>query len=77
MESLLDRITMDENICHGKPCVRHMRFPVELIVDLLSSGMTSDQILEDYPSLESDDIKACLMYASRVLKVKSIHKLRA
>lgn len=68
---------MDENICHGKPCIRHMRFPVEMVVDLLSSGMTSEEILEDYPSLENDDIKACLMYASRILKVKSIHKLRA
>lgn len=77
METLLNRITIDEQICHGKPCVRNMRYPVEMIIDLLSTDMTVEEILEDYPSLESDDIKACLLYASKLLKVKSIHKLRA
>lgn len=77
METLLNRITIDEQICHGKPCVRNMRYPVEMIIDLLSTDMTIEEILEDYPSLESDDIKACLLYASKLLKVKSIHKLRA
>lgn len=77
MEGLIKRITISEDICHGKPCIRGMRYPVEMILDLLSAGMTHEEILDDYPSLEDDDIKACLSYASRMMKVKSIHKLRA
>ena len=68
---------MNPEICHGKPTVRNMRYPVEFILDLLSSGMTNDEIIEDYPALQEDDIKACLAYASRLTKVKSIHKIGA
>lgn len=57
---LKDRITMNPDICFGKPYIRGMRYPVELILDLLASGMTQDEILSDYPSLENDDIRACL-----------------
>jgi uncharacterized protein (DUF433 family) len=73
----LDRITINPEICHGKPTIRNMRYPVELILDLLSSGMTVSEIIEDYPALEEDDIKACLTFASRLTKVKSIHKIVA
>jgi len=59
----LDRITLDPDICHGKPCVRHMRWPVEVILDLVASGMTIDDILTDHPELEREDIIACLQYA--------------
>ena len=62
----LHRITVDQDICHGKPCVRHMRWPVEVVLDLVASGMTIDQILADHPELERADIVACLEYA-RVL----------
>jgi uncharacterized protein (DUF433 family) len=68
--NLLDRIT----ICHGKPCIRGMRYPVDLILDLLSSGMTSKEILADYPSLEDDDILACLTFASKLTKYRTIKK---
>jgi len=51
-----------------------MRYPVELILDLLSSGMTHEDIIEDYPAIQEDDIRACLSFASRLTKVKSIHK---
>jgi uncharacterized protein (DUF433 family) len=54
-----------------------MRYPVELILDLLSSGMTVSEIIEDYPSLVEEDIKACLTFASRLTKVKSIHNIVA
>jgi uncharacterized protein (DUF433 family) len=54
-----------------------MRYPVEVILDLLSSGMTHQEILEDYPSLEEDDILACLAYASKLTKVKSYHRASA
>ncbi|MGB5048800.1 MAG: DUF433 domain-containing protein [Caldilineaceae bacterium] len=59
-QPLLDRITIDPAICHGKPCIRNMRYPVETILELLSAGMTSDEILDDYEDLESDDILAAL-----------------
>jgi uncharacterized protein (DUF433 family) len=77
MDTILNRITINPEICHGKPTIRNMRYPVELILDLLSSGMTTQEILEDYPALEEDDIKACLAFASRLTKVKSIHKIVA
>ena len=75
MEALINRITINPEICHGKPTIRNMRYPVELILDLLSSGMTNAEIIEDYPALVEDDIKACLTFASRLTMVKSIHKV--
>jgi uncharacterized protein (DUF433 family) len=77
MENLLNRITINPDICHGKPTIRNMRYPVEMILDLLSSGMTIQEIINDYPAIEADDIKACLAYASRLTRVKSIHKVVA
>ena len=59
----LNRIIIDPEICHGKPCIRGMRWPVIVLLDLLSSGMTYDQILEDHPELEIEDIYAAINYA--------------
>jgi len=59
----LERITIDPEICHGKPCIRGMRWPVEVILDLLGSEMTIQEILEDHPELEKEDILAALNYA--------------
>jgi uncharacterized protein (DUF433 family) len=73
--NLLKRITHNPDICHGKPCVRGLRYPVEFILELLSSGMTTEEILADYDDLESDDIFAVLLFAARLSRVKSIHKL--
>ena len=50
--NLLSRITLSPEICHGKPCIRGMRWPVEVVLDLFSSGMTQAEILEDHPELE-------------------------
>ena len=75
--SLLQRITLNPDICHGKPTIRNKRYPVELILDLLAAGMTHHEILDDYPALEEDDIRACLAYASRLTSVKSIHRVLA
>jgi uncharacterized protein (DUF433 family) len=69
---LLDRITIDPDICHGKPCVRGLRYPVDMILELLSSGMTHEEILADYDDLESEDILAVLAYASRLSQVKRV-----
>jgi len=62
MKELLKRITIDQEICHGKPCIRGMRWPVEVIIDMLGSGMTNEEILEDHPELEKEDILACLNF---------------
>lgn len=72
---LLKRITLDPGICHGKPCVRGLRYPVETILELLSSGMTVDEVLEDYGDLERDDIYAALLFGARMSEVKSVHKI--
>jgi len=60
---MLERITINPEICHGKPCVRGMRWPVEVILDMLGSGMSAEQILEDHAELEKEDILACINYA--------------
>ncbi len=75
--ALLSRITLDPDICHGTPTIRHMRYPVSMILDLLGAGMTSEEIIEDYPAIEREDIRACLVYASRLSDVKSVVKLAA
>lgn len=63
-EPLENRITIDPGICNGKPVIRGMRITVETILGYLSAGDTAEDILEQYPTLEPDDIKACLAYAS-------------
>jgi uncharacterized protein (DUF433 family) len=67
------RITLNPSICQGKPTIRNTRYTVDLILELLSSGMTTAEILEDYPALEEADIKACLLYAAKLSKVKSVN----
>jgi uncharacterized protein (DUF433 family) len=74
-KNLLNRITINQDICHGKPVIRNLRYPVETILELLSSGMTIEQILTDYEDLERDDILACLQYAAKLSQVKSINKI--
>ena len=69
---LLSRITIDHDILFGKPSIRGLRYPVTLILDLLSAGMTNAEILEDYEDLENEDILACLLFASKLAEVKSI-----
>ena len=70
--SLLERITIDPEICHGKPCIRGMRWPVEVVIDMLGSGMTIDQILKDHKELEKEDILASLNFAKLYLSGHSI-----
>jgi len=60
-----ERITIDPNVCHGKPCIKGTRIWVSLIVDNLAAGATEDEILEGYPSLTRDDIKVALAYAAK------------
>lgn len=72
MSSLIDRITIDPQICHGKPCVRGLRYPVEVLLELLSSGMTHAEILADYDDLEPEDLLAVLAFAARLARTKSM-----
>ena len=74
-DRLLQRITLHQDICHGKPCIRGLRYPVEFILELLSSGMTNEEILADYDDLEAEDIQAVLLFAARLSQVKSISKI--
>jgi len=70
-----NRITMNPDVCHGKPCVRGLRYPVTTILELLGSGMSSEEILSDYPDLEAEDIQACLQYAARLSDVKAVARI--
>ena len=62
--NLLERITVNPEICHGKPCVRGMRWPVVVLLDLLASGMSNEEIIEEHPELQPEDIYAVLQYAA-------------
>lgn len=75
--NLADRITIDPEICHGKPTIRGLRYPVETILELLSSGMTTDEILADYEDLEREDILAVLDFARRLSQVNRIEPVSA
>ena len=72
MNPLLARITIDPAICHGKPCIRGLRYPVESMLELLSSGMTIEEILADYEDLERDDLLAVLAYATRLSQTRRL-----
>lgn len=65
MQSLPSRITIAPAICHGKPCIRGLRYPVEMLLELLNSGMTHDQILADDEDLEEDDLLAVIAYSAQ------------
>lgn len=70
--TLLERITIDPDICHGKPCIRGLRYPVETILELLSAGMTIEEMLADYDDLERQDLLAVLAFAARLSQMKRV-----
>jgi uncharacterized protein (DUF433 family) len=70
---LLERIAINPDICHGKPCIRGLRYPVDTILELLSAGMSNEEILADYDDLELEDILAVLAFAARLSQVKRVH----
>ena len=72
MENLLNRITINPEVCSGKPTIRSMRFTVSQLLGLLASGMTQEQVIADYPYIEPGDIRACLLYASYMANTKSV-----
>jgi uncharacterized protein (DUF433 family) len=75
--NLNERITTDPDICHGKPCIRGLRYPVEMILELLSSGMTTEEVLADYEDLEREDILAALSFAARLSQIKRFEPVSA
>lgn len=74
-ETLINRITIDFEICHGKPTIRGLRYPVVSMLELMASGMTIDELLADYPDLEKEDFLACIEYAAKLAQVKSIYRI--
>ena len=72
MKDLLNRITFDNQILNGKPIIRGMRISVELILELLAKGSSENEILEDYPVLEPEDIRAALCYAHHMVAREQI-----
>ncbi len=75
--NLLDRITVNPDVCNGKPTIRNSRITVQTILEFLAAGNTMEEILENYPFLEKEDIYAALQYASEVLKQNySIKKIQ-
>ncbi|MGD1841042.1 MAG: DUF433 domain-containing protein [Thermonemataceae bacterium] len=74
---LIKRIVIDPTICHGKPVIRGLRYPVQNILELLASGMSHEEILEDYEDLEKEDLLAALLFAAKMTEVKNISKLIA
>jgi uncharacterized protein (DUF433 family) len=67
-EELLSRISIDPQICFGKPCIRGHRIWVSLILDFLASGMTTPEILKQYPGLEEADVLACIAYGAEMAR---------
>ena len=77
MSELLSRITIDPQICHGKPAIRHLRYPVESMLEYLAAGDTFEDLLAEFPDLEREDLQACLEFAAQSLKLKSRHLVLA
>lgn len=75
--NLLDRITVNPDVLVGKPTIRGLRISVEQIIKALAAGLTEDEILDEYPELKKDDIKAALLYASKVLESEKIFTINA
>ena len=70
-EKFFERISSDPDICHGKPCIKGTRIPVYLIVSLVSEGMSVEEIINDYPSLTAEDIKAAIQYAAKLCEYEA------
>jgi uncharacterized protein (DUF433 family) len=74
MENLLSRITLNPEVCNGKPTIRNMRFTAAQLLELMAGGMTDNEILNDYPYIEKEDIKAVLQYAAHIANAKTLLK---
>ncbi len=77
MSELVSRITIDPEICHGKPIIRGRRYPVESILEYLAAGDSFEDVLAEFRDLEREDLLACLEFAKRTLQLKSQHLVLA
>jgi uncharacterized protein (DUF433 family) len=68
---LLERITLDPSVCHGKPTIRGLRYPVETILEYLAGGDSFEEVLKEFPDLEREDLQACIQFAAQSLKLRS------
>ena len=75
MENRIQRIEINPNVMVGKPIIKGTRIPVDLIIKLLAQGMTQEEILEDYPNLEKEDIRAALEYVAKILQGEEVLSL--
>jgi uncharacterized protein (DUF433 family) len=71
----INRITIDPEICHGKPSIRGMRWPVEVILDLIASGMGFNEIINDHPELEKEDLIAALEFARKTVSGSALSSI--
>jgi len=76
-EELLQRISVDPNICHGKPCLKGTRIMLSVVLDSLAEGSTREEILADYPTLGQQDIQAALVYAAELAREEDLIPLRS
>lgn len=72
MNALLDRISVDPQVCGGKPCINGTRIWVSLVLDFLAEGVSEAEILQDYPQLQSEDIRACIAYAAEIARERVV-----
>ena len=75
-EDLLARITVNPKVCTGKPCIRGTRIYISIILDALAEGLTSEEIIDHYPSLTADDIRAAVAYAAELAR-ENVWKISA
>ena len=71
-EELLNRISIDPRVCFGKPCIKGTRIWVSLILDFLASGMTTDEVIKEYPGLTALDIQACMAYGAEMSRERHV-----
>lgn len=77
MDSLLNRITVNPSVSHGKPTLRNSRYMVESILEYLAGGDSIEELLKEFPDLEKKDILACIAYATEILKFKDVKFIAA
>jgi uncharacterized protein (DUF433 family) len=75
--TLLSRITIEPTVCHGKPTVRGLRYPVESLLEYLAGGDTFEDLLAEFPDLEREDLQACILFAAQSLKLRTLHFVAA
>ncbi len=71
-DELLERISIDPRVCFGKPCIRGHRIWVSLVLDLLSSGLSTEEVLEEYPQLSREDVLACVAYGAEMSRERFV-----